>query len=184
MMNLAQWNIHNNNPEQWSLEGGVLTVQVSEGNIFGAGSADVDNIFVHPTSQSSYGVEVTVNLSPKRAFEQAGLGIYWDNDNYIKLSKEMFMGERSLVFVVEKNGQPDIKERLLFDQESVLIKLEKSINKVSAYFRLEGKDEWQPILSTDTLVGDEQGVMLYTFSGSSITPNMAQFSDFQLTDLD
>ncbi|MCK8077279.1 DUF1349 domain-containing protein [Vibrio sp. 1CM2L] len=183
MNNLVNWQIRNENPEHWSLENGVLTLQVQEGNIFGAGSADVDNIFVHPVSSADYSTEVTVQLDPNRAFEQAGLGIYWDNDNYIKVSKEMFMGERSLVFVVEQNGQPQIKERLLFSESSVSVKLVKQGGKVSAHFRPLEKQQWQEVITFDSLVGSDQGVMLYTFSGSKATPNFAKFSGFSLSDV-
>ncbi|MDB1125056.1 DUF1349 domain-containing protein [Vibrio algarum] len=183
MNNLDNWNIQNENPNHWSLKNGVLTMQVQEGNIFGAGAADVDNLFIYPVSKPDYSAQVTISLDPNLSFEQAGLGIYWNNDNYIKISKEMFMAERSLVFVVEQNGQPDIKHRLRFDESTVSVKLERSDTKVRAYYRTQDNDTWQPIISTAVLSGHEQGVMLYTFSGRITMPNFAKFSEFELTDL-
>lgn len=180
-MNLDNWTIKNENPKHWFLENDTLTMQVQQGNIFGSGSADVDNIFVHPTSAQNYSAEVTVTLDANKAFEQAGMGIYWDNDNYIKVSKEMFMGERSLVFVVEQAGQPEIKEKLLFADSTVSLKLQKESGVVSAYFKPESKLDWQKISSVPSLEGKEQGVMLYTFSGSEQTPNFANFQGFKLS---
>ncbi|MDO6641577.1 MULTISPECIES: DUF1349 domain-containing protein [Gammaproteobacteria] len=181
--NLDNWTIQNENPEHWSFKNEVLTMQVQEGNIFGAGANDVKNIFIYPVDKPEYSAEVTINLDPNLSFEQAGLGIYWDNDNYIKISKEMFMGARSLVFVVEQNGQPDIKHRLLFGESTVSVKLERSDTKVRAYYRTQDNDTWQSIISTAALSGHEQGVMLYTFSGRITVPNFAEFSEFELTDL-
>ncbi|WP_299686297.1 DUF1349 domain-containing protein [uncultured Vibrio sp.] len=183
MNNLDNWTIQNENPHHWSFKNGTLTMQVQEGNIFGAGAKDVDNIFIYPVDKREYSAQVTIALDPNLTFEQAGLGIYWDNDNYIKISKEMFMGERSLVFVVEQNGEPNIKHRLIFDESSVSVKLEKSDTNVSAFYRTQDNDTWQPIISTAVLSGREQGVMLYTFSGRVIAPNFAKFSEFELTDL-
>ncbi|PMH44907.1 hypothetical protein BCU68_11835 [Vibrio sp. 10N.286.49.B3] len=183
MNNLDNWTIQNENPEHWSLKNEVLTMQVQEGNIFGAGATDVDNIFIYPVDKPQYSAEVTINLDPNLSFEQAGLGIYWNNNNYIKISKEMFMGERSLVFVVEQNGQPDIKHRILFDESTVSFKLERSDMEVRAYYRTRANAAWLPIISTAVLSGGEQGVMLYTFSGRITAPNFAKFSAFELTDL-
>ncbi|MDR9829171.1 hypothetical protein RCJ22_26635 [Vibrio sp. FNV 38] len=89
------------------------------------------------------------------------------------------MGEPSIVFVVEKNGRPDIKERLLFSESTTSLKLEKANGMISAYFRPEAK-AWATIMRLDSLTGIEQGIMLYTFSGNAATPRMAKFSDFQL----
>jgi regulation of enolase protein 1 (concanavalin A-like superfamily) len=130
-------------------------MQVQESNIFGAGSSDVDNLFIHPVSKPNYSAEVTVSLNPNLPFEQAGLDIYWDNDNYIKISKEMFMGEHSLVFVVEQNGRPDIKKRLLIDKETVSVMLEKKESMISAYFRSNTNAKWQLIDSTNMLAAFE-----------------------------
>ncbi|MDK9736037.1 DUF1349 domain-containing protein [Vibrio sp. D404a] len=182
MNNLNDWQIRNENPKQWSLDKGVLTLQVQEGNIFGASSGEVDNMFVHPVSSSDYQAEVAIDLNPTLPFEQAGLGIYWDNDNYVKISKEMFMGERSLVFVVEKSGYPEIKERLSFAGQTVSVKVEKSGGTISTYFRESSEALWQKIGTVDAFLNDEKGVMLYTFSGRKNSPNFAKFSEFKLVD--
>ncbi|MEZ8330731.1 hypothetical protein AB6D10_23370 [Vibrio splendidus] len=42
MKNLNDWYIQNENPSHWSFDNGLLSMQVQEGNIFGAGSSDVD----------------------------------------------------------------------------------------------------------------------------------------------
>lgn len=182
MNNLNDWHIQNENPNHWSFDNGVLSMQVQEGNIFGAGASDVDNIFIYPVSKPNYSAEVSISLNPTLFFEQAGLGIYWNNNNYIKISKEMFMGERSIVFVVEQNGQPKIKEFLLFDKETVYVMLEKYESLISAYFRSDANAKWQLIGSTEVPAASEseQGLMLYTFSGSKYNPKFAKFGEFQL----
>ncbi|NUW71711.1 DUF1349 domain-containing protein [Vibrio mediterranei] len=180
MMNLDDWYIQNENPSHWSFDNGLLSMQVQEGNIFGAGSSDVDNIFIHPVSQPNYSAEVTIVLEPRLPFEQAGLGVYWDNNNYIKISKEMFMGEPSIVFVVEQNGQPEIKQRRSFKGATASVKIEKHEDTITAYLGCNQHGAWQIIGSTKTLTGQAKGLMLYTFSGGSNTPNFAKFSKFQL----
>lgn len=180
MKNLNNWYIQNENPSHWSFDNGVLSMQVQEGNIFGAGSNAVDNIFIHPVSQSNYSAEVTITLEPNLPFEQAGLGVYWDNDNYIKISKEMFLGEPSIVFVVEQHGHPEIKQRCSFDGATASVKIENSDGTITVYLGCNQKLSWQAIGSVQTLNDQAKGLMLYTFSGNSNTPNFAQFSEFQL----
>ncbi|MFS1480944.1 DUF1349 domain-containing protein [Vibrio lentus] len=180
MKNLNDWYIQNENPSHWSFDNGLLSMQVQEGNIFGAGSSDVDNIFIYPVSQPNYSAEVTITLEPTLPFDQSGLGIYWDNDNYIKISKEMFMGEPSIVFVVEQNGQPEIKQLSTFEGTTASVKIEKNDGTITAFLECNQKRSWQVIGSAKTLNGQAKGLMLYTFSGSSNTPNFAKFSEFQL----
>lgn len=179
MDNIDNWHIQNENPSHWSFHNSVLTMQVQEGNIFGEGRI-VDNIFILPVAKPDYSAEVTVELNPVLPYEQAGLGIYWDNNNYIKLSKEMFQGEHSLVFVVEQNGKPDVKERISYNGSSVSIKFQKIDELIKVYFRPNNETTWQSVGFAKALKGDEKGLMLYTFSGSSTKPNFAKFSGFQL----
>lgn len=181
MMDLNNWHIENENKSHWSFDNGVLSMQVQEGNIFGAGKKEVDNIFIYPVSASNYSAEVTISLTPTLPFEQAGLGIYWDNNNYVKISKEMFMNVESLVFVIEQNGEPEIKERVLFDKETATVKIEKNNGLISAYFHSETNANWQLIgrVSAPVAAKPEQGLMLYTFSGNKDNPKIAKFTGFQ-----
>ncbi len=180
MDNIDNWQIQNENPNHWSFNDNVLTMQVQEGNLYGADSPDVDNLFILPLANPNYSAEITVNIEPVLPYEQAGLGIYWDKNNYIKLSREMFLGEHSLVFVVEQNGKPEVIDRISYINPTVSIKFQKIDELITVYFRSNNESTWQTIGSVKALAGSEKGIMLYTFSGSPTRPNFAKFSGFQL----
>lgn len=168
------------NPMQHFATQQTLSVPVETGNMWGYGSVSGDNLFLQPVQQQDYQAEVALDLLPRRAFEQAGIGIYWDDDNYIKVSKEMFNGRLSLVFVTERAGQPRINHILDYPDAHVRFKLEKSEGVVNASFQSGAESDWQALGSTSLLPGTEQGVMLYTFSGSALDPSYVTFANFML----
>ena len=185
MIEINNWHIRNENPAKWKIEDQKLLVQVSEGNIWGAGSPEVDNMFIYPLGQDNatagnYTAQVAINLIPKRTFEQGGLGIIWDTDNYIKISKEMFNGKLSLVFVIEKNGQPSIQQIIDYTADDVVVKIEKRDGLVTASYAESFGGSWTVVGTADALDGKEEGLMLYTFGGSLVNPSTASFSNFML----
>ncbi|WED23743.1 DUF1349 domain-containing protein [Vibrio sp. JC009] len=179
MNNMKNWNILNNNPVHWQSDDKALKIQVSEGNIWGS-DAEVDNIFVHPVEKNRYSAQVEINLIPQKAFEQGGLGVFWDKNNYIKISKEMFNGRLSLVFVTEQDGYPQVNHLIDYPESDVTLKLEKQDDQVTALYQIPSEDSWHSMGTVQALPGSEQGVMLYTFSGSVQQPTIATFSGFSL----
>ncbi|WP_375748280.1 DUF1349 domain-containing protein [Vibrio sp. HN007] len=180
MNDIQNWIIMNNNSARWSVDDRKLTVQVSEGNIWGYGSPEVENIFIKPVEQRKYSAQVDINILPKRAYEQAGLGIFWDSNNYIKISKEMFNDRLSLVFVTERDGNPQVNSLVDYSERDVIVKLEKSDGLITAFYRKSDEDAWLKMGEAEALPGSEQGVMLYTFSGSQLDPTIATFENFTL----
>ncbi|GAL09306.1 hypothetical protein JCM19233_271 [Vibrio astriarenae] len=178
MINLDQWNIINNNPDAWQLRDEQLYVDIAEGNMWGYGGEPKENLFLLPVDKSSYHAQVNVELTSKRTFEQAGIGVFWDKDNYIKISKEMFNGELSLVFASEKGGNPSIVCLVPYSGHKVSLKLDVKDNAVTAYYRKDSSSEWNVVGSTTRHEGQEQGIILYTFSGNKAQPNRAVFSGF------
>ncbi|WP_117233079.1 DUF1349 domain-containing protein [Vibrio maerlii] len=179
--NLSNWTIKSEVKEDWSIVDGALHMCVQEGNIWGGWYQEVCNTFVYPHISGQYSAEIHVTLTPRLTFEQAGLGIYWDNANYIKISKELFDGKLSLVFVTEQKGSPKVNQRIDYQDESVDIKLEKSDGKVTAFYRTNKDSQWITIQSVDALAGEEEGLMLYTFSGDKSQPNEAVFRDLRVS---
>ncbi|MEZ9629731.1 DUF1349 domain-containing protein [Vibrio breoganii] len=177
MIDLQQWQCPNPNQSPWVIEDNALKVQVAEGNMWGVGGKAKNNLFLKSIDSSEYAVQATLNLVPSRAYEQAGIGIYWDDDNYIKISKEMFNGRLSLVFATECNGNPRVNALLDYSGDDVTLRLEKSQTGVTATFSIDGGIHWQLIGTTELLEGQEQGLMMYTFSGSPLMPNTAQFTE-------
>ncbi|PMG04780.1 hypothetical protein BCV00_14515 [Vibrio breoganii] len=183
MIDIQQWQCPNPNQSPWAIEENILKVQVAEGNMWGFGGRAKNNLFLKRIDTTEYAVQVAINLAPSRAYEQAGTGIYWDDDNYIKISKEMFNGRLSLVFATESSGNPRVNALLDYPSDDVTVRLEKSQAGVTAMFSTDGGTHWQLIGTSELLKGEERGLMLYTFSGSTRAPNTATFSDFIIESL-
>ncbi|GEA62089.1 DUF1349 domain-containing protein [Vibrio comitans] len=183
MLELQKWQCPNPHHSPWVIEDNILKVQVAEGNMWGFGGRARNNLFFKATDTTEYAVQASINLVPNRAFEQAGIGIYWDDDNYIKISKEMFDGRLSLVFVTESNGRPRVNALLDYSGDEVTLRLEKSQTSVAAMFSIDGGTHWQLIGTTEVLQNKERGLMLYTFSGSMLEPNTAHFSELLVESL-
>lgn len=181
MIDLMHWQLLNEQAAHWQLDEQTLSVQVSQGNIWGYGNAPVNNLFLLPVKENDIKAQVTVMLTPQRPYEQARLALYWDDNNYIKISKEMFNGRLSLVFVVEAAGQPSIQAFTDFHESAVRLSIAKQGNEVSVHFATlnhEQQADWQTLGETQSLAGKPQGVMHYTFGGSGRADNVAHFSDF------
>ena len=151
--------------------------------MWGLGSRARNNLFIKPIETTEYAVQASINLVPSRAFEQAGIGIYWDDDNYIKISKEMFNGRLSLVFATENAGHPKVNALLEYPSDDVTLRLEKRQTDVKAMYSIDGGVHWQSIGRAELLQHQERGLMLYTFSGSLLTPNTAHFSQLLIESL-
>ncbi|GLS83801.1 DUF1349 domain-containing protein [Paraferrimonas haliotis] len=181
MFDITHWQRLNDHPAHWRIDNQTLSVNVSQGNIWGYGNAPVNNLFLLPVKEDDINAQVTVTLTPKRPYEQAGLALYWDDDNYIKISKEMFNGRLSLVFVVEAAGRPAIEAMTDFTESVVRLGITKQGSDVSVHFAPLSPDQqvhWQTLGKTQSLAGNPQGIMLYTFGGSGQADNAAQFSAF------
>ncbi|WP_026970826.1 DUF1349 domain-containing protein [Aliagarivorans marinus] len=181
MIDIMHWQLLNERPAHWQLDEQTLSVQVSQGNIWGYGNAPVNNLFLLPIESEEIAAQVTVELTPQRSYEQAGVALYWDDNNYIKISKEMFNGRLSLVFVVEAAGRPSIEGITDFNDSAVRLSITKQGSEVSVHYSPTTEQhnaEWQTLGKTQSLAGKPQGVMLYTFGGSGRGDNTAQFSEF------
>jgi regulation of enolase protein 1 (concanavalin A-like superfamily) len=176
----SQWKIIDENNHQWKIQSGKLQMQVQPVNIWADLSLNANNLFVHPVDSNNYSTEVSVELNPKNTYEQAGIGIFWDSDNYIKITNEMFNEKHSLVFVTEENGVPKVNKYLPLDNEYVRFKLERNEKSVIASYKLSEDSLWRNILSVPVISGVESGVFLFTFSGGAKNQQWAKFDDFSI----
>jgi len=102
----APWAWIRENPATHRLAPNGLEIRLEPGGLMGGGK-DAKNILVRPLPEPAAAVSVQLSFAPVEQYEQAGLILYGDDDNYIKLVKEMVDGQPWVVMAVEI--QADIK---------------------------------------------------------------------------
>ncbi len=93
------WTWIRENPDAYKFEDG-LKIQVEPGGLMGAGK-DAKNIFVRSLPEEARSVAVKVEADHQAQYEQGGLILYNDDDNYVKLVVEHVDGENWVVLVME-----------------------------------------------------------------------------------
>lgn len=84
----ADWSWIREDPSHWSLAAypGLMRITTQDGSLYGAGG-DTPNLLLQPTPMGDFAVETAVYFSPSENYHNAGLLIYLDDDNYLKLTR-------------------------------------------------------------------------------------------------
>jgi glucose/arabinose dehydrogenase/PKD repeat protein len=95
------------------IEDGHLVIPASSTDIYGTNNTDTPNIVLQDLPDGPFVATAKLTMQPYRAYQQAGLIIYGDDDNYAKM---VFEGRdtsaanpatRIFQFIREENGQPN-----------------------------------------------------------------------------
>lgn len=97
------WHWVRENGAAWRLAKPGLAIKLEPGGLMGA-AHDANNILLHPLPEGAKRAEAAVDVTYEFQFEQAGLILYQDDDNYMKLVKE-FVDEVEWVVLVVENSQ-------------------------------------------------------------------------------
>ncbi len=176
------WSFVREDKAEWRLKDGALELLAQPSNIWGNQNQDTENFLLRPVPGPAFSVEVTVDFTPKQHFEQAGILIYADDDNYIKFDREMINGKQSCTLVLEDKANPRGVHMIPFREGPLRLRLEIADGKVNAMVKTPGDDEWTPHGKT-TLPGDadKMQVGFFALNGEPGAPRWAAFKDFSLT---
>ena len=83
----APWAWIRENPATHRLAPNGLEIRLEPGGLMGGGK-DAKNILVRPLPEKASAVGVNLRFDPVEQYEQAGLILYGDDDNYIKLVRK------------------------------------------------------------------------------------------------
>lgn len=90
-------------------------------------------------------VEVTLTFAPEAQAEQAGLMIYFDDGNYVKVVREWLDGKRFLVMGVEKNDDGKAVAKVVEPSDTVTIRMTCRDRQVVAEARAAKDGEWKEL---------------------------------------
>ncbi len=176
------WSFVREDKADWPLREGALQLLAQPSNIWGKQNQKTENFLLRPMPGTVFVVEVTVDFTPKKQYEQAGILLYADDDNYIKFDREMVNGRQSCTLVLESKAQPRGVEMIPFREGPLRLRLQVSDGKVRAMVKAPDEKAWTPHGQT-TLPGNVEKlrVGLFALNGEAGEPRWATFKDFSLT---
>ena len=176
------WSFVREDKADWRFKEGALQLLAQPSNIWGNQNQNTENFLLRPVPGTVFAVEVTVDFKPKQQYEQAGLLVYADDDNYIKFDREMIDGKHSCTLVLENRAEPRGVHMIPFREGPLRLRLQIADGEVTAMVKTPGEEAWTPHGQT-TLPGnsDKLQVGLFALNGDPEEPRWAAFKDFSLT---
>jgi regulation of enolase protein 1 (concanavalin A-like superfamily) len=162
---LASWTIEREDPGAWRIDEGALVVRSESGDLWGALN-DARNVFVRPLPfTGDLDISLDLAFGPKENWEQAGLMLYQDDDNYIVL-KALFDNREKLQFGKETKGYFSSLSAEASLARPFSLRLVRKGKKVSGFFKGEGGD-WVPTGTYDAFINNAKAGILVCNGGSS-----------------
>ncbi|WP_331973566.1 ThuA domain-containing protein, partial [Actinophytocola sp.] len=188
----GRWTVIRQN-QDLSVSGGSLHIPTSNTDIYGADNANpIPNMVVQPVPGGAWQATTKVSLTARDAYQQAGLVLYGDDDNYAKMVLEgrgtADAASRIFQFIREEAGQPNEvadsnTANLGADYpDTAYVRLASDGTKLTASYSADGLT-WTAMPQTDKLVAGitnpRIGVMSLTGTGARPVVDAA-FDWFQL----
>lgn len=172
------WEWVNEDPTGWSTENGALVVRADPGGLAGN---NYTNLVLRDAPEVPFAIEVTVDFSPIDRFEQAGLVIYEDDDNYIKYQRENASGSPiglTLTFTQEIEASFGLVDVFGLEDGEVRLRLEHYGDRVVALYQLRGTDTWQGFMN-DAVPEFDGTIKVGLTTGAGNGERLARYSDFK-----
>jgi beta-xylosidase len=179
----SRWFWIGEDPSHWSLSAnpGYMSITTQEGSLY-LDSNDMKNLLLTPVSSQDFGIQIKGDFSPSENDHSAGLYIYQDDDNYIRLVRRYFESNQQVQMYYEENG---------FSNSSITI----DETSTSGYLRIDKEGEsYMGFYSMDGIHWDLIGQVIGTLSdpkvgigasgGAAIAEISADVDFFQLSTVD
>jgi len=172
----APWTWIRENPKSLRFGHDGLEIQLEPGGLMGAGK-DAKNILVRPLPIAAQSASVRVSADLKEQYEQAGLILYIDDDNYIKLVNEFVDGKTWVVLVVEIKAAARVVNKWPQSETPVWVGLNLNHEKVMAFC---WGAETKPVeIGRDSFPMESRPrIGVFTQSGRPNLSHWAKFTDF------
>jgi regulation of enolase protein 1 (concanavalin A-like superfamily) len=176
------WSITRADNSKWSLTSkpGFLSLETSTGEIY-QGTNNLPNIFLKAAPAGDFVITTKVDASVRKNFQQAGLLLYQNDDNYVKLGHvwdtEGAAG-KSLETAYEKNATYMKATNMAAHPgyDISYLQLRKIGNVVSTFY-WDGTS-WQPAADPMTVTLSNLKIGFYGLSASDRTSVQASFDYF------
>ncbi len=165
--------------KDWRIVDGEIHICTRPGSIMGD-SNNAENLLSRALYDKSNGFSVHVSCELLAPYEQAGLLWYYDDDNYIKLVKELVGEGLSIVMVREEQGIASVLGVIPFNgSESVKLRLLKEDTVVTGQFKMSAETGWITAAQCETYTLPGLHAGLFTHGGVNDAERWARFTDFR-----
>ncbi|WP_291416806.1 ThuA domain-containing protein [Actinophytocola sp.] len=191
-LDAGRWTVVREN-QDLTVSGGSLRIPTTNTDIYGADNSNpTPNLVLQPTPDGAWQATTKVSLTARDAYQQAGLILYSDDDNYAKMVLEgrgtADANARIFQFIREENGEPNEvadsnTANLGADYpDTVFVRLASDGTRLTASYSADGLS-WTAMPQTDKLIAgiDNPRIGLVSLSGTGTRPVIeAAFDYFQL----
>lgn len=179
----APWRWVREVASDWRLRDGALELRAQKGRVWGGNDAKNILLLDRPTAGHSASVQVDLG-SPETVYEQGGLLLYQDHDNFVKLIVEHIDGEIFIVLAREVEGRGQVVSKIGIPSKQARLRLAMNGLKIEAAYRVDatGGDEaaWKQAGSCDFPTAEKARFGLFTQDGSDEEIRWIRFDDFEL----
>lgn len=140
----AEWGWVREDNSKWSLNGTEICLSTQNGTLAGTLNTS-KNILLKNVPTGDYVITTRLNFSPTREDQEAGLIIYFDDDNYLYLSKA-YTSSGNKFLAVNENGAIQAINSIDDSFGSVVyLKIDKSGDSYSMYVSSDGTNWGSPV---------------------------------------
>ncbi|HEY7591509.1 MAG TPA: DUF1349 domain-containing protein, partial [Actinophytocola sp.] len=191
-LDAGRWTVIRRN-QDLSVSGGSLHIPTSNTDIYGTDNANpTPNMVVQPAPSGAWQATTKVSLTARDAYQQAGLVLYGDDDNYAKMVLEARgtadADARIFQFIREEGGQPnEVAESNTANlgadyPDTAYVRLASDGTKLTASYSADGLS-WTAMPQADKLIAGiaNPRIGLMSLTGTGNRPVVdAAFDWFQL----
>jgi regulation of enolase protein 1 (concanavalin A-like superfamily) len=183
------WSWVREDAQSWQIAGGKLQIKAQRGTLWKADRNDAKNLLVRrwPAEAGDNAlISVTVKFAPEQGGEQAGVMLYFGDDDYVKLVRESLEGKRWIVMGREEKGDGKQIAKLPVESDEVTLYLLRQGDKIEGVISIEGKVE-RPVVGDCTIPAAPAAdaplkIGLFAHGGPAVAEaRWATFSDFKIT---
>ena len=187
-LNGCRWTqIVRENPDDYSVGDGALTIVAETGgDMFGGNTSD-ENIILQSAQDGEWSVETELTFEATANFHQAGLMLYGDDDNWAKFGLLWINGERVLEYIWQENGSPrrdEAQDVTPVDESfpsTLRMRLESDGADVTAHYSIDDGETWIQVgrtVSFSTVPDPHVGMFA---AGGGAPDEEAMFDYFRVT---
>jgi cytochrome c len=169
--------------QSYSVAGGSLLLPTAVGDLYGARN-DASNLVLQPTPGTVWQATTKLTLATTADYQQAGILLYGDDDNYAKVNV-LFAGNRRVEFIRETAGVPRNEAGDSTNApagDTIYVRMTSDGTNLNASYSSDGQN-FTPVGRVAALAGiATPKIGLFAINGGTAAPVVnAAFDWFQIT---
>ena len=176
----SRWSWTRENPAHWSLTArpGFLRITTEYGGLWGALN-NQRNLLLATAPNGNFRIETRVTFTPTQFIQTAGLIIYQDDDNYIKLNRQ-FVDNNVVELIREIAGSPSFTA-VVESANTVYLRMQRDGNVYTGYYSVDG-NQWTRVGQYTATLNDAKMGLGAGNDVPDVSEIAADFDFFRLDD--